>query len=93
MRIVTSGLVNRTIVHPREVFADIITDRATSFVCAHNHTSTNSFPSEEDNVITKVLANAANILGISFLDHVIFNEDKYYSYRIEQSRLLNCDAL
>ena len=82
-RVVTIGLVNRTIVHPREVFADPILDRASSIVVAHNHPSGNLNPSGEDNEITRRLKNAADILGLHFLDHLIFSENSYFSYEKE----------
>jgi len=84
VRIVTIGLVNRTIVHPREVFADPILDRASAITVAHNHPSGNLQPSEEDNEITRRLKAAGEILGISFLDHIIFSEFSYFSYRQEE---------
>ena len=80
-RIVTIGLVNRTIVHPREVFADPILDRASAIIVAHNHPSGNLQPSEEDNEITRRLNTAGTILGIDFLDHLIFSEISYFSFR------------
>ena len=82
-RIVTIGLVNRTIVHPREVFADPIIDRASAIAVAHNHPSGNVHPSGEDNEITTRLKMAADILGINFLDHLIFSETAYFSFRRE----------
>ena len=82
-RIVTIGLVNKTIVHPREVFADPILDRASAIIVAHNHPSGNIQPSGEDNEITSRLKTAGDILGINFLDHVIFSETCYFSFREE----------
>ncbi|MCL2380907.1 MAG: DNA repair protein RadC [Treponema sp.] len=82
-RVVTVGLVNRTIVHPREVFADPILDRAAAVAVAHNHPSGSLRPSGEDNEITWKLKMAADILGIAFLDHLIFSETFYFSYRKE----------
>ena len=82
-RIITIGLVDRTIVHPREVFADPILDRASSVIVAHNHPSGILKPSTEDNEITFRLKNAADILGIKFLDHLIFSENSFFSYRQE----------
>ena len=82
-RIVTIGLVNRTIVHPREVFADPIHDRASAIIVAHNHPSGNIKPSEEDNEITGRLKSAAELLGINFLDHLVFTESCFFSYRRE----------
>jgi DNA repair protein RadC len=81
VRIVSLGLVNRTIVHPREVFADPIIDRAAAVIVAHNHPSGNVEPSEEDDAITGRLKASAEILGLNFLDHLIFTETAWFSYR------------
>jgi DNA repair protein RadC len=81
VRVVTIGLVNRTIVHPREIFADPILDRACAVLVAHNHPSGILSPSGEDDAITLRLQKAGNILGIRLMDHLIFSEDSYYSYR------------
>jgi DNA repair protein RadC len=81
VRIVTIGLVNRTIVHPREVFADLIQDRATAFCVAHNHPSGQLESSSEDNEITERLLSAARILGLHFVDHIIFSQDSWWSFR------------
>jgi len=83
VRIITIGLVNRTIIHPREVFADPIHDRASAIAVAHNHPSGNLNPSDEDNEITNRLKASADILGLNFLDHLIFSERSYFSYREE----------
>ena len=80
-RVVTVGLVNRTIIHPREVFADPILDRASSVAVAHNHPSGNLRPSPEDHEITMRLKSASDILGINFLDHLIFSETAFFSFR------------
>lgn len=80
IRRVTVGLVNRTQVHPREVFADIIADRAASVIIAHNHPSGNLSPSDDDIVLTKRLKESADLLGIKLLDHVIFSVNGYESF-------------
>ncbi|MDR2402539.1 MAG: DNA repair protein RadC [Spirochaetaceae bacterium] len=80
IRIVTIGLVNRTIVHPREVFADPILDRASAITVAHNHPSGQLSPSIEDDDITVRLLEAAEVLGIRLLDHLIFTEVHFFSY-------------
>jgi DNA repair protein RadC len=80
VRVITVGLVNRTIVHPREVFADALGDRACAIICAHNHPSGMTEPSREDDAVTESLKRAADVLGINFLDHVIFTETAYFSY-------------
>jgi len=83
VRTVTIGLVNRTIIHPREVFADPIIDRASAIAVAHNHPSGNLKPSAEDSEITRRLKVVADILGINFLDHLIFSDKSYFSFRQE----------
>ncbi|MCF0237783.1 MAG: DNA repair protein RadC [Sphaerochaetaceae bacterium] len=80
-RVITVGLVNRTLVHPREVFSEAIKNRATSIILAHNHPSGNLMPSNDDIEVTIRLKKAGNILGIEILDHIIFSEDSYYSMR------------
>ena len=79
-RVVSVGLVNKTQVHPREVFADPITDRASAIIVAHNHPSGALIPSKEDIEVTKQLKSAGKILGIKLLDHIIFNHKGYYSF-------------
>jgi DNA repair protein RadC len=81
VRVVTVGLVNRTIVHPREVFADVILDRAAALIVAHNHPSGQLQPSSEDDEITCRLKAAAEILSLRLLDHLIFSESAWFSYR------------
>jgi DNA repair protein RadC len=79
-RVVSVGLVNKTQVHPREVFADPITDRASAVIVAHNHPSGSLEPSKEDIDITAQLKSAGEILGIRLLDHIVFNQKGYYSF-------------
>jgi DNA repair protein RadC len=79
-RVVSVGLVNRTVVHPREVYADPITDRACAVIVAHNHPSGRLSPSVEDRDITARLKAAADTLGIALLDHLIFSSEGYFSF-------------
>lgn len=80
-RIVTVGLLNHSPVHPREVFADAITDRAASVLFIHNHPSGSPEPSVQDIDITKRLCEAAEILGISVVDHIITAKRGYVSFK------------
>jgi DNA repair protein RadC len=80
-RVVTVGLVNTNQVHPREVFADAISDRAASIVVAHNHPSGVLKPSPDDMATTKQLVDAGRILGISVLDHIIVTKKGYLSFK------------
>ena len=70
-RIVTIGTLNSSLVHPREVFADAITDRAAGIVVAHNHPGGSLYPSGPDLVVTQRLLAAGELLGIKLLDHII----------------------
>lgn len=79
-RVVSVGLVNKTQVHPREVFADPITDRASAIIVAHNHPVSSLTPSKEDIEATRRLKVAGETLGIGLLDHIIFNKKGYYSF-------------
>lgn len=76
-RIITIGTLTASLVHPREVFADAITDRAASLIVAHNHPSGNLEPSDADLSITKRLRSASEIIGIEFLDHILITKNSY----------------
>ncbi len=78
--VATVGLLNRTIIHPREVFASAIKERAAAIVIAHNHPSGNLIPSEEDKEVTIRLKRAGEILGIRILDHLVFTDERFYSF-------------
>lgn len=78
--VATIGLVNKTLVHPREVFADPLARRATAIAVAHNHPSGVLTPSDDDVNITKRLKASGDILGIKILDHLVFTENAYYSF-------------
>ena len=73
------GLVNRTLVHPREVFVEAVRQRATAILVAHNHPSGNLEPSVEDRDVTRRLRQAGDIIGIKVLDHLVFSEERYFS--------------
>lgn len=78
--VATIGLLNKTIVHPREVFADAIRSRAAAIAIAHNHPSGNIEPSQDDKDVTARLQKAGQILGIKLLDHLVFTDERYYSF-------------
>jgi DNA repair protein RadC len=80
-RTVTVGILNQSLVHPREVFAEAITDRAASVVLVHNHPSGTLEPSTQDISITRQLVEAGSILGIRVLDHVIVTKKGYVSLK------------
>ena len=86
IRVVSIGLVDRTPVHPREVYADAVSDRASAVIVAHNHPSGGLEPSQSDIGITDQLKSAGAILGIDLLDHIIFNRTSYFSF-LEEGKL------
>lgn len=80
-RIVTIGLVDMSLAHPREVFAGPLTDRAASIIIAHNHPTGSPEPSQEDIKTTQQLVSAGILLGIPLRDHVIVAARTHYSFR------------
>jgi DNA repair protein RadC len=77
---VSVGTLSSTLVHPREVFKPAIRASAASVVLAHNHPSGKMEPSREDREVTSRIGEAAKILGIEVLDHVILG-DGYFSMK------------
>ncbi len=86
IRVVSIGLVDRTPVHPREVFSDALIDRASGIIVAHNHPAGGLTPSAADVAATSQLKAAGLVLGIVLLDHIIFNRTAYFSF-LESGRL------
>lgn len=76
-RIITIGTLTASLVHPREVFADAITDRAASIIVAHNHPSGSLEPSQADREVTERMRRAGELLGVSLVDHIIITKDSY----------------
>lgn len=78
--LVTRGLLNSSLVHPREVFREAIAERAASVILVHNHPSGDPTPSNEDHVITKQLVAAGALLDIPVHDHIIVGRGRYMSF-------------
>jgi len=78
--LITKGLVNRTLIHPREIFRRAIQQNAVAIILAHNHPSGNVQPSSEDKVVTERLQEASEVIGIRLLDHIVFAKDSYFSF-------------
>lgn len=76
---ISIGLVNKTVVHPREVYHKAIEDNAVSILVGHNHPTGGLEPSTEDIFVTEKLVESGNILGIKLLDHIIVNRNGYQS--------------
>lgn len=88
IKVTSVGTVNRTIIHPREIFADAIKNNAAAIIVCHNHPSGNCEPSMDDIETTNKIVEASSILGIPVLDHVIINKTTYFSFL--ENNLLNC---
>jgi DNA repair protein RadC len=79
--IVSVGSLSASIVHPREVFKPAMACSAASLVIAHNHPSGDPSPSREDREVTRVLAEAGQLLDVPLHDHVIIGADSYFSFK------------
>lgn len=80
IRLISTGTSNKALIHPREVFSQAVQEKASGIICCHNHPYGPCIPSKADIESTEVLKKAAEILGISFMDHIIFNLETYYSF-------------
>ncbi|MFP4381260.1 MAG: RadC family protein, partial [Candidatus Sumerlaeia bacterium] len=78
--VVSRGGLDMSIVHPREVFKAAIRASAASVIFVHNHPSGSPEPSHDDYVVTQRLEEAADLLQIRVLDHIIIGADSYYSF-------------
>ena len=78
-RIITIGTLTSSLVHPREVFAEAISDRAASIIVAHNHPSGNLQSSDADRQVTERLKEAGVLLGINLVDHIIVTSKEFVS--------------
>jgi DNA repair protein RadC len=78
--VITEGILNSSLAHPREVFRGAIVATAASIVIAHNHPSDNPEPSQEDISITKQIVESGKIIGIPVHDHIIVAGETYTSF-------------
>ena len=76
-RVVTIGTLTASLVHPREVFADAIADRAASIIVAHNHPSGSMRPSQADIETTNRLKRAGELLGIPLMSHLLITKQSF----------------
>lgn len=74
------GTVNKSMMHPRDIFKEAYMVNASAIICIHNHPSDNTKPSMEDMHITKSLKEIGDLMGIDFLDHIIIGKTNYYSF-------------
>lgn len=80
VKLITRGLTNRTMVHPREVFRPAIEGNAVALIVFHNHPSGCNTASPEDIEVTRRLHEAGELLGIPVLDHLIISRNGFFSF-------------
>ena len=78
--LITRGILNGSLVHPREVFRAAIAEAAAGVVVVHNHPSGHAAPSADDRAVTRQLAEAGRLLDVPLYDHVIVAGDRYFSF-------------
>jgi DNA repair protein RadC len=77
--LVTRGILDSALIHPREVFRPAVSEGAAGVILVHNHPSGDPTPSAEDRAVTRQLAEAGRVVGIPVLDHVILGRGGYTS--------------
>ena len=77
---VTRGILDSSLVHPREVFREAIAERAAAVILVHNHPSGDPTPSADDRAVTEQLVAAGRLLDIPVHDHVIIGRGRYTSF-------------
>ena len=77
---ITRGILNSSLVHPREVFREAIAERAAALILVHNHPSGDPAPSADDRAVTEQLVAAGRLLDIPVHDHVIIGRGRYTSF-------------
>ena len=82
-RIITIGTLTSSLVHPREVFADAIADRAANIIVAHNHPSGTLTPSQADIDVTHRLKETGELIDIKLIDHILVTKGAYQSIKIK----------
>lgn len=79
--LITSGTVNASLISPREILITAIKHEAVNLILVHNHPSGDPSPSSEDIKVTKRLMEAANLIGITLMDHIIIGDNRYISLK------------
>lgn len=79
-KLLFKGTLNKSVVHPREIFKYAYLLSASTIICIHNHPSGDPLPSKEDIIFTKNIIEISKIQGINVIDHIIFGNNTYYSF-------------
>lgn len=83
VELISTGTVNSSLVHPREVMNPAVKRRASSLILTHQHPSHETEPSHEDIILTNRLVEAGKLLGIPIIDHIIFGGHQFMSFKEE----------
>jgi len=89
IEIVSIGILNASMVHPRELFKAAILNSASSIILVHNHPSCDLTPSDDDLKLTKRLLECSKILGIEILDHIITGNASDEHFSMQSKGLIN----
>jgi len=92
MKVITIGTATETLAHPRDIFREVLRHGATRVIIAHNHPSGNLEPSQEDLHLTRQLLEAASLLGVPILDHLILGNGDFSSLRQTTTLWQECAA-
>ena len=79
-KLLYKGILNKSLIHPRDIFKEAYLLSANSFICIHNHPSGDATPSDDDIIVTKNLKEIGILHGINLIDHIIIGNNNYYSF-------------
>jgi DNA repair protein RadC len=79
--LIAKGSYNIILCSPADIFTPILKADGRSFVLAHNHPSGDIKPSQEDTIFTKKINECSKLMGVSFIDHIIYTPTEYYSFK------------
>ena len=79
-KLLFKGTLNKSLIHPREIFKEAYLSSAAYIICVHNHPSGNVIPSNEDIIVTQNLVKIGKLQGIPVIDHIIIGKNNYYSF-------------
>jgi DNA repair protein RadC len=82
VELVSLGSLSCSVVHPRETFRRAVIHGSASIIVGHNHPSGEADPSDEDMKVTKILLKGGKVLGIDVLDHIVFTDRKFFSFKL-----------
>ncbi|MBC7742322.1 MAG: JAB domain-containing protein [Bdellovibrionaceae bacterium] len=79
--LIAKGTLNYCLVHPRDLFREAVRANSYALIIAHNHPSLNPQPTKEDIKLTKKLCKLAHLMEIPIIDHIIFTDQDFYSFK------------